>query len=146
MMLVEINHCVLIWQVPNINHLLTLGAITQCGLRGARRMAESAAALDDEVIQGVPVRQATESAVVLGYGLLPSIVTNGSAESLALLSLQGSMSVLRGRAVCPLVSAVLARGVRTEIPRFFVGQVGLQSEFTANKTPVIFTNRRRLVF
>ena len=118
-MLVEINHCALIWQVPNINYLLTLRAITQCGLRSARRMAEGAAALNDEVIQGVPVRQATESAVVLGYGLLPSIVTNGSAESLALLSLQGSMSVLRGRAVCPLVLAELVRGLRAEIPRFF---------------------------
>ena len=66
MMLMEINHCVLIWQVPfpNINYLLTLSAITQCGLHGGRRMTESAAALDDDVIQGMPVRQATETAVV----------------------------------------------------------------------------------
>ena len=85
-MLVEINHCALIWQVPNINHLLTLRAITQCGLRSARRMAKGAAALNDEVIQGVPVRQATESAVVLGCEVLSSNVTNGSAESCATIS------------------------------------------------------------
>ena len=37
----------------------------------------------------------------------------------ALLSPQGSLSVLRGRVVCPLVLAVLVRGMRAEIPRFF---------------------------
>ena len=56
----------------------------------------------------------------------------------ALLAPQGSLSVLRGRAVCPLVLAVLVRGMRAEIPLFFVGQFDLQSAFTAIATLLIF--------
>ena len=51
----------------------------------------------------------------------------------ALLAPQGSLSVLRGRVVCPLVSAVLARGLRAEIPRFFYA-----AEIEAAKTLLFF--------
>ena len=40
--------------------------------------------------------------------------------------------------MCPLVSAVLARGVCAEIPLFFVGQFDLQSTFTTIATLLFF--------
>ena len=49
-----------------------------------------------------------------------SNVTSGLADSCATITARRPECLTwQGRAVCPLVSAVLARGLRAEIPRFF---------------------------
>ena len=83
-----------------------------------------------------------------------SNVTSGLADSCANITawrlerfvVVGQSGVLQRHAIVPpRFGGDDGCLVRTNL-RFFVGQVGLQSEFTAIKKLVCYGNRRRLVF
>ncbi len=73
-------------------------------------------------------QEATETAVVLGYEVPPSSAKNGLVESRAfIIARRPEFFVVawdravcfNGAPLCPIVSAVLARGLCVEIPLFF---------------------------